>query len=121
MTHPDQSFARNEHLRDSREFRMLREKGRRVAGQFVIVNALERPEATGRLGVITSRKFGPATARNHARRWLREIYRRHKDQLKSNLSIVVVAREALARASYHEVQTELMKLFGAVGALTHRD
>ena len=116
-----ESLPRVERLHDSREFRRLREEGRRVRGQLVIVNASENAKGVRQFGIITARSFGPAVARNHARRWLREIYRRHKQQLKPNFSIVVIARQALQQATYRQLQTELLELFSAVGALIQRD
>ncbi len=116
MSTARQRFPRSARLRDGREFRRLREHGRRIAGRFVVVNAAASPSGARQFGVITARSFGPAVARNHARRWLREIYRRHQHQLKPNFSIVVVARQALHRAKFSDVQAELLDLFGKTGA-----
>ena len=105
-------------MRNRSDFATLREQGRRCTGRFVVLNALDRPRQARKFGVVTARSLGSAVTRNHARRWLREIYRKHKHQLKPNFSIVVVARQALSRASYHDLQTELLDLFAKAGALT---
>lgn len=111
-----QTLRRTERLRDSREFAAAREKGRRYVGRLLILNTLARGDRARRFGVITARSLGSAVQRNHTRRWLREIYRCHKHELKANFSLVVVARQAISKAKFSDVQTELLDLLDKAGA-----
>jgi ribonuclease P protein component len=63
-----------------------------------------------RAGFVTSRHLGKAVARNRIRRRLREIVRRHQQQLRSDFWIVLIARSDAANATYHELEHEWLRL-----------
>ena len=65
-------FGRDRRLRAAGDFARLKTDGRRLAQGCLVLNwLLIAPDANSRLGVITSRKVGPAVVRNRARRLLR--------------------------------------------------
>ncbi len=106
-----QCFTARQHLRRSVEFATVRAKGRRVdCGAFILQLLpradLEENASTNnrRLGVIASKRVGPAVARNRARRVLREIFRLNQESLPQNCDVVMVARASIDRYGFDELQ-----------------
>jgi ribonuclease P protein component len=95
----------------------LYEQGRKVTGRLIVVYVVDAPFTNRALGVVTSRKVGNAVARNRARRLLREAYRLNKQKLKTNLHIVMIARNAINGKKLQDVEAEVLRLFGAAGIL----
>lgn len=63
-----------------------------------------------RLGFSVSRRVGNAVVRNRTKRVLREVVRHHLDRLAPGWDVVVIARRAVAGASYRTVETTLLDL-----------
>jgi ribonuclease P protein component len=61
-----------------------------------------------RLGVTVTRRFGKATARNRAKRVLREAFRRNKHRLAGALDIVVNAHVHLLDRQLADIERELL-------------
>lgn len=57
-----------------------------------------------RLGLVVSRRFGGAVARNRVRRRLREALRAERGRLRGGADVVVVPRRAAAAASYADLR-----------------
>jgi ribonuclease P protein component len=68
-----------------------------------------------RVGVTTGRRFGPAVARNRAKRRLREAFRRLRSRLRDQGDVVLVARPQALAAPFDEVVSEMEKLCIAGG------
>ena len=92
-------------------------KAAKFTGRLVVVYVVHDLSADRALGVVTSRKIGGAVARNRARRLLREAYRLNKQKLKTNLQIVMIARNAINGKHRQDVEAEVLRLFGAAGIL----
>src|SRR5688572_6288106 len=71
-------FSSTVRLKARPEFLAVQEHGYRVATKFVTVLGIANSRPCDRLGLIASRKFGNAVARNRAKRRLREIFRRQE-------------------------------------------
>lgn len=96
-------------IRQSRDFGIIRQQGRRLASGCLIANwTILGPEANSRLGVITSRRVGPAHARNRARRLLRESFRLHRHELIGPTDLVLVARPSIAGKDFHQVERDYL-------------
>ncbi len=111
----DQSFAKNERLLARSDFERVLAQGRklmvdRTCTFFVLPNPLGRK----RLGIIASRKVGTAVARNHAKRKIREILRRHKHLVGRNMDIVVISARKLVNLPYAILEQKLVKTLQAV-------
>jgi ribonuclease P protein component len=117
--HGPQTFPKAERLRYGYQFRRLYDQGRRATGQLAVVYVAAPPAGmTGRaVGVVTSRRIGGAVVRNRARRLMREVYRQNRDRLKPNVQLVIIARSAINGKPYREVETALLDLFQAAGAM----
>ena len=70
----------------------------------------EGEHGPSRIGFITSRRVGSAVIRNRVRRRLREVVRVQRGLLRPGCWIVIVARQAAAKASQAELQAEWLRL-----------
>jgi ribonuclease P protein component len=91
-------------LRHAADFDEIRRLGRRAeAGPFTLRVRL-RTEGPRRLGVIASRKAGPAVRRNRAKRVLRELFRRNPEALPPSCDVVIVVRSNFSDFSFAEIR-----------------
>jgi ribonuclease P protein component len=93
-------FSRSNRLLRSSDFKLLSRRGKRAAGRhFVILWALRTDQdhlERARIGITVSRKVGNAVVRNRVKRRVREWYRQNRDELRSDLDFVVIARPSAA-------------------------
>jgi ribonuclease P protein component len=109
-------------LRRTAEFQAVREKGRRLdCGTFLFSILLRSGESEGslrRLGVIASKRVGPAVRRNASKRRLREVFRLHQEELPPCSDVVLIARPALADEDFQESERRFLKACRKVAGVT---
>ena len=71
--------------------------------------APDDPRPPPRLGVVASRKVGPAVARNRAKRLVREAFRLNQALLPRGLDLVVIIRPGTHALGLDEVAAELTR------------
>ncbi len=102
-------LPRSMRLKDRREFVALRTEGRRITSGCLVANWRPLPPgASSRLGIVTSRKLGPANVRNRARRLLRESFRIHQHDLRQPLVAVLVARPSIVGKNFATVERDFL-------------
>jgi ribonuclease P protein component len=109
-------FRAKQRLRRQNDFRAVRERGRRCdCGAFTLwwhqreTAAGETLPPAARLGVTASiAAVGPAVQRNRAKRRLREVFRRHQDLVPAGYDLLLVARAALNRLAYVELEQKFV-------------
>ena len=100
-------FPRSARLKLSGEFLKLKKAGASFHGKFMVLSVLQvEVAAEARIGIITSRRVGPAVTRNRVRRRFREFVRADRPQLRSNYWIVLIARQRAAAATFLQIQAE---------------
>jgi ribonuclease P protein component len=104
-------FSSTVRLKARPEFLPVQEHGHRVATKYVTVLGVANGRPCDRLGLIASRKFGNAVARNRAKRRLREIFRHQEpdtigDRGLKGLDLVAIPRRALLEASFALVEAD---------------
>lgn len=106
-----EAFPRRRRVQARADFTATYEEGRRHHGRLVVVFA-RATGGEGRLGITATRKAGGAVARNHARRRVREIYRRWRATapLAAGVDVVVNVSARAVRASYAALREELVAL-----------
>lgn len=60
----------------------------------------------GKLGLVVSKRVGPAVFRNQLKRWIREAFRLHAQELKK-IQLVVVARATSVRGVWKDVDVSM--------------
>jgi ribonuclease P protein component len=106
---PSLRFPRTMRLKQSRDFAALRQQGERLVAGCLIVNWIALPAGShSRVGVITSRKLGPAVTRNRSRRLLRESFRLHQHELRHPVSLVLVARASIIGKRLAGVESDFL-------------
>lgn len=93
-------FPRAARLTRKSEYAHVFKHGAKMPGRYFICY-LVRHEAQGsKLGFAVSRKVGRAVTRNRIKRYLREFFRLHRNDLAPGTQMVVVARPACAELSH---------------------
>jgi ribonuclease P protein component len=110
----DLRFRPHQHLRRNRDFQAVKERGRRIpCGVFLFQAAIRSSEGDSvngpRLGIITSRRVGPAVVRNRMRRRMREIFRTHQDGLRRDVDIVLVMRASAREVTFENLELRFLK------------
>jgi ribonuclease P protein component len=105
------SFSKARRLTHASEYERVKRDGLVRRGKLLTLSAIA-VENCGlcRVGFITSRRLGGAVVRNRIRRRLREIVRRHQDDLRQDLWMVLIARRDAASASYRALEDEWLRL-----------
>jgi ribonuclease P protein component len=101
-------LRRTQRIQQTRDFQRAKNQGQRLAVGSLALNWMERPGATTRLGVITSKKIGSAVVRTRARRLLREAFRLHQHQLAYSAELVLVARNSIVGKSFADVERDYL-------------
>jgi ribonuclease P protein component len=65
-----------------------------------------------RLGIVTSRKIGPAVDRNRVRRLCRESFRRWPDLLPAGVDLIVIARTGAPDLGLADLEAEWRSVAG---------
>ena len=112
---PDVGFSRLRRLTRSVPFREAYDQNRKFVGRFMVMWLRSAPDTALRLGVVSSRKVGPAVVRNRARRRLREAWRRLRPELCGDVDVVIAARATLPAASWEALNADLRGLAGRAG------
>lgn len=100
------------------DFQRIRREGRSWAHPWLILCALSNDRAHSRFGFIVSRRFGKATARNRARRLLREAVRLRRPDIAPGWDMVFIARVPLREASFREVNRVVEQLLRRASLMT---
>jgi ribonuclease P protein component len=121
MNRTDYRLPRQSRIKAARLFQEIFEQGRRVAGNVMGLWARTGTNLPLRIGVAAGRKIGDAVKRNFAKRRLREALRLNRCRFQDGCDIIVVARPKILKASWPEVQAELIALAGKAGILKNRE
>lgn len=111
MDLPRLRFPKSARLSRAGEFARLKQEGVSFHGKLVVLSILKaEPDTETRIGLITSRRVGAAVVRNRVRRRLREIVRAMRPRFQRGWHIVLIARAAAARASFHGLREDVLLL-----------
>ena len=97
-------FTPSEHVRRRADFERAYSSGSRIQARFMTVFVVPNGGQAARLGVAATRKLGPATDRNRAKRLAREVFRRNKPT--EGLDVVVVPRREMLDALFTSLEAD---------------
>lgn len=76
---------------------------------------------TKRFGFIASKKVGNAVKRNRAKRMMREIVRLNIEGINCDCQMIYVARTAINKATYAEVEKSIRYIWRKAGILDEKN
>lgn len=98
------------------DFRRAYREGARRATPLLVIHARPNGLDAIRLGIVVSRRFGHAAARNRLRRRLREAVRARREVLRTGMDVVVVPNAAAAAASFAGLRDAIATALAATAA-----
>lgn len=105
-------FPRSARLTRTSEFKQVKSGGKSFTGKYLVL-AVFRPaddNAAVRVGVVTSRRVGPAVVRNLVRRRLREVYRLNRARICPGWWLVIIARVSAPSAGLKQLEQDWLRL-----------
>lgn len=109
---PSEGLPRSGRIQKRADFLLTYENGAKTHGRFVVVFVRGNERDESRLGVTVTKKLGKAVARNRAKRWVREVYRRarlHPPLAGKKIDIVVNVKPSACDTSYLEFSADLVR------------
>ena len=103
-------FPQRERLTRQRDYLFIYRHGRKRVGDAFICYVVRRTGQGRKMGSAVSRKVGSAVVRNRVKRYIREIYRKHRGLMPEDAHLVVVARPASAGLDYPACEARLCRL-----------
>jgi len=99
-------------LTRSTNFKRVRRYGKSHAHPLIVLIALPNQAENTRFGVAAGRSVGNAVQRNHAKRLLRHAIQQVFPIVKPGWDDVLIARRAIAQATFQQVEAALADLLG---------
>jgi ribonuclease P protein component len=96
-------------LRARRQFLEIYAKGRRVSSSSITLFALPGTHECCRLGITVTRKVGGAVVRNRVKRVLRDVFRRHRTELRPGLDLVINAHRSITERTTSEIEQDFLR------------
>lgn len=96
-------------LKRNNQFRYIFKKGERVSTEHFTLFVVKSKFEGWKMGMSVSKKIGKANKRNKLKRRIREIFR--LSNVKEHRNYVILAREGAAELDYHQIESEIRKLF----------
>lgn len=113
-------LPRSQRIRKRPDFVRIQEGlvpvGQVTTRHLLLLVAPRGDAAPPRLGVVASRKVGPAVARNRAKRLVREAFRLHPEAFPGGLDVVVIVRPGTHLLTLAEVAAEVVRAGPALRA-----
>ncbi len=110
------TLSKNQRIIKASLFREAFAQRRSFVGRFMVLWLRTGPEASLRLGVVTSKKVSRrAVDRNRARRVLRALFREHRAEFCGDVDVVIIARRNILGAAHDAVEAELLRLARRAG------
>ena len=113
------SLSKSQRLVKNYLFKDTFSQKKKFVGTFMVLRLRKSPDASLRLGLISSKKMHlHANKRNKSRRIIREVYRKIRPFLKCNYDILIVSRRSILNVKYIDVFTELLNLLLKADVIT---
>lgn len=97
-------------VRENARFQEIRRKGQSYSNQMLVLCVLKNDQENSRFGFSISKRIGNAVVRNRIKRRLREAMRLRIAEVKPGWDLVFIARYAIRRADYHEMDATCARL-----------
>ena len=101
-------FRKQDRLLKRHEFRRFRRNAKRIVGSRICLDIFQGTFL--RLGITAPTRYGSAPERNRFKRLVREVFRLNRRKLPGNLELNVSPRQLAKKASFEDIQHELLTL-----------
>ncbi len=101
-------LSRENRLTLGKDFDLVYKNGRFFSSENVSLKVASNKLNTIRIGFSIGIKFSStAVARNQAKRWLRDIVRKHLEEMKSGCDIVIMLKKEATEPTYQKLEQSL--------------
>ena len=104
-------------IKENRDFRRAYAKGKYCASPCIVTYILKNRFNKVRYGITTGKKIGNAPQRNRARRVIRAAYSVLKNDIKSGIDIIFVARNNSHEVKMQEILKQMKYQLRKLGVL----
>ena len=105
-------MRRRYRLRHASDFTLLRQNGRRYHHALLVLVVRANDQSTSRFGFAASRQVGKATARNRAKRLMRESIRETHARIAPGWDCLFIARRGAGEASLGQMSRAVGEVLG---------
>ena len=105
-------------IKRNNDFRALYKRGKSSVSPVLAIYARKNKTTSNRIGITVSTKVGKAHVRNRVRRRIREAYRINEKSFLPGYDIIIVSRVRAAKASFREIEKNLLELSARLGLLS---
>ncbi len=103
-------MKRRYRVQTNKQFQEIRRRGRSYANHLLVLCALPNHLSYSRFGFAVNSRIGNAVRRNRIKRRLREIIRLQQEKIQPGWDIVLIARQPIRSADYHEMESACARL-----------
>ena len=101
-------LPRENRLVSGKNFDAVHKTGRFFSFEEIVLKVARNSQKETRIGFSIGLKFSPrAVQRNKARRWLREISKKHLPKIKSGLDVVIMLKKGKDFPTYQQLTQNL--------------
>lgn len=111
------AFPKRERILRRADFQKTYESGVKRHGRYTVAFAMGTDLGFGRIGITATRKIGKAHDRNRFKRWVRETWRTHRDELgfdQASIDVVVNVKPPAHDASFSDFSSDLVRVLRRV-------
>ena len=101
-------------IRKAVEFQVCREKGRKVFSKHLICLFCKNEFSHARIGLIVTKKTGPAVIRNRWKRIIRDFFRTHNPQFHDATDYIFIVKSSFKSKPPEDLREELGQLIGKI-------
>lgn len=105
-------MKRRYRIRSNQRFQEVRRHGRSYVNHLLVLCALPNDLPYSRFGFAVNSRIGKAVQRNRIKRRLREILRLQQNRIQPGWDIILIARQPIRSADYHEIEAACARLLG---------
>lgn len=104
------TFGRERRIRKRPDFLRVQSAGERVTTpHFVLLIRAQRAHGTARIGIVVTKRLGPAVLRNRVKRLCRECFRALPGFMADGIDLVVIPKSGASDLKVDEVRREWEK------------
>ena len=101
-------MKKRQRVKKNEDFQKVFKKGKSFANrQFVVYCLPKEVQSEFRVGLSVGKKIGKAVTRVQIKRYIRQVFLELKDEIRSDMDYVIIARHPAATLDFHETKKSL--------------